>query len=472
VKLFILPSPSFILPFMTAHHPPVTASRAYEELRLEALYRFELLDTPRNERLDRISQLLCALLDVEFAGVSLVDKERIFLASAIGFEGVSELLREGGFCDYATQSPDPLVVPDASIDPRFKDHALVNGGLNLRFYVGLPLKTDDEFAIGTLWALDRNPRYVSKREFKVLHTLADLVMNEFSLHLASLNLKKEHSARLTAEKLAVLGRVSSGIAHEIKTPLQYINSNIKYIQTAEQSLRMMLQKLGGIAVTEENCSVPLRDCSSAKQWAEELDLEYTLQQLPLAIQETQIGVTFLEDIVRTMGRFVHAPDQQQKHSASNVNAHIRDVLLISKSVWKKSCEMHLDLMDDPPLVPCNPGEIRQVILNLITNAVDAIEDRSHKKIPGMGYIRITTQLKEHLFSISVEDDGGGIPPHILDRIFSPFFTTKAVGKGSGQGLAICREIIEHHHGGQLLVESSESEMRTVFTILLALQSKS
>jgi diguanylate cyclase (GGDEF)-like protein/PAS domain S-box-containing protein len=159
---------------MKAPTPP------YEKERLEALHGLEILDTPAEVSLDRITRLVARVLDVPIALVSLVDEDRQWFKSRTGLEA-SETPREIAFCAHAILQTTPLVVPDASEDERFRDNQLVTGAPHIRFYAGVPIRTSKGFAVGTLCAIDERPRELTQEEIDTLRDLADIVSREMQL---------------------------------------------------------------------------------------------------------------------------------------------------------------------------------------------------------------------------------------------------------------------------------------------------
>lgn len=152
----------------------------YETERLEALHSLEILDTPAEAALDRITRLVARVLDVPIALVSLVDEDRQWFKSRAGLEA-TETPRELAFCAHAILQTSPLVVPDAAEDERFRDNQLVTGAPHIRFYAGVPIRTSKGFAVGTLCAIDERPRQLSQEEIDTLRDLADIVSREVQL---------------------------------------------------------------------------------------------------------------------------------------------------------------------------------------------------------------------------------------------------------------------------------------------------
>jgi len=153
-----------------------------EEVRLRKLYEYNLLDTPREETFDRITRLAAAALNVPIAAVTLVDRDRQWFKSQQGL-AVSETPREQSFCAHAMFGAEPMVVPDATLDSRFRANPLVTSDPEIRFYVGVPLLAADGTALGALCAIDRKPRDVRPIELAMLGDLANLTMEQLELRL-------------------------------------------------------------------------------------------------------------------------------------------------------------------------------------------------------------------------------------------------------------------------------------------------
>ena len=175
--------------------PPIPANEA---ARLAALRRFEILDTPDEASFNRIARLVTQILDVPIALVSLADAERQWFKACFGLD-VRETSREVSFCAFAILSDEVLVVPDATLDERFRDNPLVTGEMHVRFYAGAPLRTPDGFNIGSLCAIDMQPRELSANQIQALSDLAAMVVDELELRVAAAGAEREIAERKTAE---------------------------------------------------------------------------------------------------------------------------------------------------------------------------------------------------------------------------------------------------------------------------------
>jgi signal transduction histidine kinase len=196
-----------------------------------------------------------------------------------------------------------------------------------------------------------------------------------------------------------------------------------------------------------------------------IDVAYLTEEIPTAIEQSLEGVERVATIVRAMKEFSH-PSAKEKVSV-DLNKAIESTITVARNEWKYVAQMVTDLDPDLPLVPCVPGELNQVILNLLVNAAHALGDVGGDGAPEKGTIIVSTRQIGDGVEIRIADTGPGIPAAIRDKIFDPFFTTKEVGKGTGQGLAIAHTVVVEQHGGQLTFETAEGE-GTTFSIRLPL----
>ena len=271
-----------------------------------------------------------------------------------------------------------------------------------------------------------------------------------------------------ALKLESIGELAAGIAHEINTPIQYVSDNTRFVRSACDDLMAVLdacQKV--ISALDEQQEVgaaadELRDSLSAA------DAEYLADEVPSAIAQTLEGVDRVSTIVRAMKEFSH-PGQSEM-ALTNIAQAIETTVMIAKNEWKYVAELETDHDESLPPIPCLPGEVNQVILNLIVNAAHAIKDAQDEDAVNKGKITIATRLTEPFAEIRVSDTGVGIAPENIEKIFAPFFTTKSAGKGTGQGLALAHSVVVEKHCGTLTVES-ELGVGTTFVIRLPLEQQ-
>ena len=269
-----------------------------------------------------------------------------------------------------------------------------------------------------------------------------------------------------AQKLESVGRLAAGIAHEINTPTQYIGDNIEFLQIAYENIVHLLGVLCRMRDSAKDSSVMPALLSEAKDLAEKTNLEYLMEQIPRAIEQSLEGVRRIASIVQAMKEFSH-PGPAEK-TLADLNQCIRSTVTVSRSEWKYVADLITDLDGGLPLVCCLPSELNQVFLNLIVNAAHAIGDVVGENSVCKGNIAISTRQDGEWAEIRIADTGFGIPEEIQDRIFDPFFTTKEVGRGTGQGLAIAHSVVVDKHGGTITFESKVG-IGTTFIIRLPIE---
>ena len=261
-----------------------------------------------------------------------------------------------------------------------------------------------------------------------------------------------------SQKLESIGQLAAGIAHEINTPMQYIGDNNLFIKEATNDLLNYAGELENLLVTEQPDMKEKIDELKSK-----IDFDFISSELPLAVRQSETGISKVDKIVKAMKNFAH-PGLKVK-SKGDINKGIADSITISKNEWKYCAELEFEPEEDLPPVYCQMDEINQVILNMIVNAAHAIQEKFGNRPEIKGKIKIRTFTQDDFAVIEIEDNGCGIPEKNIPKIYDPFFTTKEVGKGSGQGLAIARNIIVNKHNGIINVESRVG-MGTKFIIKL------
>lgn len=343
--------------------------------------------------------------------------------------------------------------------------------------------------------------------------------------------QKTMERRLTqAQKLESIGQLAAGVAHEINTPIQYVGDNLRFLGGAFEDLLRPLAECGALAGTsaktgnapekeeeKENgdgqpgeedsgdmgtgSSTAAGPTTPAPDAGERLarlrdtlaasDVDFLADEVPRAITQALEGVERVASIVLAMKKFSH-PETAEKRPA-DINQLVQDTVTVSRNEWKYVAEVETRLAPDLPLIPCLPGDLAQVLLNVVVNAAHAIaEARQAAEVmhgdeagatgvadgtpPPPGHITITTRMmpdsdptsaptgRGHV-EIRIADTGAGIPEALRDRVFDPFFTTKEVGRGTGQGLAIAHDIVVKKHGGTIDFTSTPGR-GTTFTITL------
>jgi signal transduction histidine kinase len=257
---------------------------------------------------------------------------------------------------------------------------------------------------------------------------------------------------LQAQKLESIGQLAAGIAHEINTPMQFLCDNLEYLSDCSKRLFEVVDAY------EKNLFSPGEHKSWGERKQELRDMmarnrfDTIRQQVPQAISESLDGIQRVIHIVRAMKEFSH-PGSEQKLGVDLNNA-VSSMVTITRNRWKYVAELETDLDPDLPTLNCVPADINQVLMNLIVNAADAIAEKVGDQGMEKGQITIRTGTDGLNIVVEVEDTGCGIPENIRNRIFDPFFTTKEVGQGTGQGLAICYNVVVNKHRGRVDVLST------------------
>lgn len=264
-----------------------------------------------------------------------------------------------------------------------------------------------------------------------------------------------------AQKLEAVGQLASGIAHEINTPIQYIGGNLSFMESSFEKIKGLLEKAE--SVEQELSKLPelSEALSEFRSALEDVNSEFLIEEVPMAIKDSLEGVEQVASIVFAMKRFSH-PDIEEK-KAVDINESVENVVTVARNEWKYASDLELHLSDELPLIQCYPGEINQAILNVLVNAAHA-NNAKMQSTGRKGQIDISTGMDGDNIVISISDSGVGIKEKDFDKVFDPFFTTKEVGKGTGQGLSITYSIIEKH-GGRIDFES-EAGKGTTFRLII------
>ena len=262
-----------------------------------------------------------------------------------------------------------------------------------------------------------------------------------------------------SQKLESLGVLASGIAHEINTPVQYVTDNVNFLQDASRDLEVVLELYGKLV---EQCSKidSLHGIvEEVKKAEEEADVEFIREEAPEAFSHAADGLVQIAKIVSAIKTFAHPGTEDR--TEININEALETTITVCRNQWKYVADLTTDFQEDIPPLPCFPGSLNQVMLNLIVNAAQAIEEAGEER----GTIVVKTREIGGAIEVSVSDTGCGIDPEHQGKIFDPFFTTKEVGKGTGQGLSLCYNIVHQKHSGAI---SFTSEMGTGTTFKVSL----
>ncbi len=293
-----------------------------------------------------------------------------------------------------------------------------------------------------------------------------LLSSNAEIELAHKELEASQNMMLHAEKLASVGQLAAGIAHEINTPIQFVGDNTRFLQESFADLMKLVAAYEELSNAANEGKVLPELLNKAQALSEEVEIDYLAEEVPSAITQSLEGVERISKIVRSMKDFSHPGTDHLENI--DLNRAIESTINVSRNEWKYVAEMATEFDAMLKLVPCYPGELNQVILNMIVNAAHAIEDNRSETEP-LGKISISTKLVADEVEIHITDSGCGMSEAVSKRIFEPFFTTKGVGKGTGQGLAIAYAVIVDKHKGKVSVDS-EPGKGTTFIICLPMDT--
>lgn len=289
-------------------------------------------------------------------------------------------------------------------------------------------------------------------EDRVARRTATLEEKHRELSCAYEKIKKAQAQLLQSEKMASVGQLAAGVAHEINNPVGFVSSNLESLQGYITLYQTLLEQYAAYLNSNDE-GERARIAGEIRQLSEEEDVDFVHEDITALLSDSIEGATRVRDIVQGLKDFSHVDNSERQ--LTDINKCIESTLKMANNELKYRCEVKTDLQSLPD-IPCNPGQLNQVLLNLVVNASHAIEDK--------GVIDITTQHCGEHVEIRIKDNGKGISQENIDKLFDPFFTTKPVGQGTGLGLAIVYGIIQDH-AGDILVES-EVGVGTQFLIRL------
>lgn len=385
-----------------------------EKNRITALNALKILDTSYDESYDRITRLTQALFSVPICLVSLVDTNRQWFKSCIGLP-VRETGRDISFCGHAILGDEPFIINDASKDERFADNPLVTAEPHIRFYGGLPLKTLDGSAIGTLCIIDREPRSLSEAELVIFNDLGEMVERELHNRELALQVEQAHEALIIAREKAEAAnqaktRFLANISHELRTPMHAILSftalcdkksddeKIKqYLSHIKSSGQRLMELVSGL--------LDIANLESGKMIAE--------------LSHFDIASITREQIEKFADLAANKKISLTYTGADELSAVFDKRLMI------------------------------QVLHNLIDNAVKYSAEESAITLTCESRQAELDGQQKNCIYCAVQDNGAGIPAQELEDIFDRFTegsNTRSNAGGKGLGLSLCKEIIKLHKG--------------------------
>lgn len=387
--------------------------QADEAQRLNAVRRYDILDTPPDGAFDRITALAARLFQVPIAIVTIVDSDRIWFKSHYGLEA-TEVGRDPGLCASAILHSGPYIIADAASDIRALANPLVAGELGLRFYAAVPLVTIDGFNLGTLCVIDKKPRVLSELEIANLKDLASLVMDQLELRLTAIRaMSKLNNAKLEAEK-ANLAKTEflSNLSHELRSPLTAILGFAQLLEIAKPELQ-----------------------------------PHQLVSITRILQAGWHMLKLVNDILDL------ALIESGGLSMSQESISIFDIMdecfaMVETQAQTKSIHLSFGKDNNKRFIYADRTRVKQVLTNLLSNAIKY----NHEG----GTVQVECSRNEpEKIRINVKDTGIGVPPEKIDKIFHPFERLgQEMGneEGTGIGLTVTKKLVELM-GGAIGVES-------------------
>ena len=400
-------------------------SAADEAARLSALYRLQILDTPREERFDDIVQIASEICGTPIAVLNLVDADRQWGKAMVGLDD-SEAPREDSFCAHTIEWHDEvMVVPDTHDDPRFQTNPMVTGDDGLRFYAGTPITDREGYNIGSVCVADRIPRTLTHGQKKALAALGRQAIAQMELRMA-LIAERENTIRLE-ELDRARDEFIAIVSHELRSPLTAIRGWVELLlEDADELAPANRDALGRVERNTERLTRVVSDL---------LDLN----RVDSGDLSMQMEPVTLSEIARDAVAAVQCREGAAKHEITT-------------------------RIEDGAIVRGDAGRLSQVIDNLCSNAV--------KYTPAGGRVRIVLGTTGGDAVLRVCDSGIGIPEHERAQLFTRFFRASSATergiKGTGLGLAISHAIIERHCG-TIAATDGDDGAGTTFVVTLPLE---
>ncbi len=458
--------------------------RAYRNLirTQERLAELSIIDSSQTEEIaGRLAQLENAFLSYKSAilmfdsTVASLDRGGVLAVSGVEYEiapvtnpearkTIEEVIRKWSesrhvLLDLAEKTQNPRQIDPIQLEKAI-DFAIQNDELilasNRDFIVRLGELSSEK--IRNLQSAQVVALVVS-----ILVFLSMAIRLTISLRKQAKIIQESQSQLIQSEKMASLGQMVAGLAHEMNTPLGFVRNNIEIIRENEREFQEALAASTSILknLVDGNYS------EAEKQIPKTLERLKNIEDIGLAEENTTMinnsieGLDRIQELIVNLRNFSRL--DQAATQLANVNQCLDSTLVIANHILKRHMTVVKDYGEVPNIV-CAPAQLNQVFLNIITNAAHACEEK------GEGVLRLKTFVEKDEVVVQISDNGKGIPPELMNKIFDPFFTTKPVGKGTGLGLSISKKIIEDGHNGRITVKSKVGH-GTDFFIHLPIQRK-
>ncbi|MBA7620049.1 Adaptive-response sensory-kinase SasA [subsurface metagenome] len=307
--------------------------------------------------------------------------------------------------------------------------------------------------------------FIDITERKKAEEAAELAYKK--LEEANMELKQVQSQMVQSEKLASIGELAAGVAHEMNNPVGFVASNFETLENYIKKIQSLLETYGELVKqieTSEKTEL-LNKAHDIDQSRDDMKIDFILGDIQGLLDDSKEGLDRVTNIIQNLRDFSRI-DQPGSLDEYNLNDGIGSTLVVARNEIKYDTDIKTDL-GELPHISCNSGQINQVFLNILVNAAQAIKSQERDD---KGTITIRTYASDDEVVCEISDDGPGIPADKLSKVFDPFFTTKPAGKGTGLGLSVSYDIIVNKHNGKLLSESTVGE-GAKFTIKLPINTK-
>ncbi len=379
-----------------------------------------------------------------------LNESLILLQTFMGVVSVSTMLFSALLVERQ-QAEIGLKVANETLERRVEERTLALTKTNEILQVEIAEREQAELAL----------RHSEVNNTKLISSLQQQTM---TLERTLQDLKNAQTQLIQTEKMSSLGQMVAGVAHEINNPVSFIYGNILYATEHSQALLKLIE----LYRQEYIDTTP-----SIQQLTEEIELDFVIEDLPKVLSSMKIGAERIREIVLTLRNFSRLDEADMK--AVNIHEGIDSTLIILQSRLKPKGDWReiqiVKQYGNLPAVECYAGQLNQVLMNILNNAIDALISQAQRTEGFMPTIAIATEIVDSQWvKIKIKDNGIGISPSAQKRIFDPFFTTKPIGQGTGLGLSISYQIVTEKHGGHLKCVS-EPGKGTEFLIQLPVRQK-
>jgi two-component system, NtrC family, sensor kinase len=463
-----------------------------EELKVRIKNSERILDLENRHKdfqkiLERSRNKLQVVLDGLYEEIAAVNRSNLFVslnkAAMNAFGGkyndligkdcfkINQTLSEpiwGSTIETLSQKVFESGSPEFTLD-KLKDQ---KGNFKYKQQSILPIKVEDgQVEQVILVSRDVTQEHIKTNEIKDLNerlkkTTVEVHAKNIKLETALKQIEETQAQILQSEKMASIGQLAAGVAHEINNPVGFVNSNLKTLGDYHQDLKKLIDLYRNlvkeIKSSDETVKLPsqlMTQLEEVETIEDDVDIEYIQEDIGELIDDCLEGTERIRKIVLDLKDFAHPGEDKLKDT--DINNGLESTLNVVHNELKYKAKI-IKQFNELPIVQCYPQQINQVFMNILVNAAQAIEKS--------GEITIETESKNGAVEVRISDTGSGIPKENLTRIFDPFFTTKEVGKGTGLGMNIAYNIIKKHNG-TITVDSKVGE-GTTFTIRLPIAADS